>query len=162
MRMAAGLLALMMASVSAPAAAGELTPDGFVTRLDIIEWTGQFAIDHEHNITIHLWDERTLQIDFHLSPGLLAHARGEIAEFKTTQFSVLIPEGWIYVNNQIVFKLGPDGAEFDDNAGPDDCVITLALDWHVNWIDVTDTEPCRAEMNLAGRYEFYWPRGSLE
>jgi hypothetical protein len=150
--MRALMVPVILALSVAPADGGELRPHGIVSRLDTSEWVGDFFADAERSITIFLWDRTTLQLDGLLTIGLLDPDRVAAGAMENAQFSVRIPDRDIYVNNQIEFMLGPEGALPPDQAGPDDCVLVLRLDWNVNWIDVTERGTCMAP--FAGRYEY--------
>lgn len=150
--MRALMVPVILALSMAPAGGGELRPHGIVSRLDTSEWVGDFFADAERSITIFLRDRNTLQIDGLFTIGLLDPDRVAAGNVENAQFSVRIPDRDIHVNNQIAFMLGPDGALPPGEAGPDDCVLALRLDWNVNWIDVTESGTCMAP--FAGRYEY--------
>lgn len=146
----------MLAPVLAvgPAGAGEL--DGTVSRLDLSEWVGDWVAGEEQSIAITMPDKKGLQVDGFATYGALDPERVAIGAVNVGAFSLRVPSRWISVNNQIDIAIGTDGrAVIAEEAGENDCVLSMRLDWNINWIDVTDSGRCGGlNVRFTGRYDY--------
>lgn len=155
MRATALGVTVVMGLSQLPVSAGELDVHGTVSRLDLSEWVGEWVASEEQSITIAMPDKKAITIEGMATYGMLDPERVGIGAVNVGDFSVRIPAGWIYANNHLVFAVGSDGAMPAEEAEDFDCVISMRLDWNINWIDVTDNGMCGGHnVTFTGRYEY--------
>lgn len=155
MRRCLGRAATLMAwAIFVPGVTGgEL--DAPISRLDLREWVGDWFADEERSLTIALVKGEGLHIDGLMTLGLLDPARVAAGTIEETGFSVIVSLDQVTINNMIDIVLRPEGPQVSGAADADDCVLTLELDWNVNWIDVMRTPGCSGlDAHYKGRYEY--------
>lgn len=140
------LLALSMFPQTA--GGGELEWPIPVSRLDLSEWTGIWRTGEDRYLHIYMAEDNALHV-----VGFAAHPAPDEEEF--SEFSARILPGWISVTNRVIVAVGSDGTVPAEEARDGDCVISLKLDWNINWLDARDNESCGdGKVSFTGRYEW--------
>lgn len=127
-----------------------------VSRLDLSEWVGKWVASEEQQIFVTMPDKKGLRIDGMATYGVLDPERVERGAVNVGDFSIRIPSRWVSANNQIDIAINADGEAVPvEEADEYDCVLSLRLDWNINWIDVTDNNMCGGlNVSFTGRYEW--------
>lgn len=140
-------------TLSSPAFADS---QGVVSRLDLSEWVGKWVASEEQQIFVTMPDKKGLRIDGMATYGALDPERVERGAVNVGEFSIRIPSRWVSANNQIDIAINADGEAVPVEEADDyDCMLSLRLDWNVNWIDVIDNNMCGGlNVSFTGRYEW--------